>query len=169
MNRIPMLLRGMFRGDLERGNVMQVILREDVDNLGKKGDQVDVARGYARNFLLPKRLAMEVNQNNLRMIEKEKKVLLAKLHKEKEEAEQLAEHIRSVQLTFRRKVHGDELYGSVSSGDIADALEKKGFSIEKRKVALDDPIKTLGEFDVSTKLHPEVTATFKVKVEKEEE
>ena len=148
---------------------MQVILREDVDNLGKKGDTVDVARGYARNFLLPKKLAMEVNQDNLRMIEKEKKVLLAKLHAEKEEAEQLAEHVRSVHLSFRRKVHGEELYGSVSSGDISEALEKKGFSIEKRKVLLEEPIKTLGEFDVSTKLHPEVTATFKVKVEKEEE
>lgn len=148
---------------------MQVILREDVDTLGKKGDTVDVARGYARNYLLPKKLAMEVNQNNLRMIEKEKKVLLVKFHEEKEEAEQLAERIRSVHLTFRRKVHGDELYGSVSSGDITEALEKKGFSIEKRNVLLDESIRTLGEFDVSTKLHPEVTATFKVKVEKEEE
>jgi large subunit ribosomal protein L9 len=148
---------------------MQIILREDVDNLGKKGDTVDVARGYARNFLLPKKLAMEVNENNLRMIEKEKKAHLAKLHKEKEEAEQLAELVRSVELTFRRKVHGEELYGSVSSSDIVEALEKKGYEVEKRKVQLDDPIKNLGEFDVSAKLHPEVTATFKVKVEKEEE
>jgi large subunit ribosomal protein L9 len=148
---------------------MQVILREDIDDLGRKGDTVDVARGYARNYLLPKKLAMEVNQDNLRMIEKEKKILVAKLHEEKEQAEQLAEHIRSVQLTFRRKVHGEELYGSVSAGDITEALEKKGFSVEKRKIVLQEPIKTLGEFDVPTKLHPEVTATFKVKVEKEEE
>ena len=148
---------------------MQIILREDVDNLGKKGDTVDVARGYARNFLLPKKLALEVNENNLRMIAKEKKVLLVKLHEEKEEAEQLAEFVRLVQLTFRRKVHGEELYGSVSGSDIAEALEQKGYAVEKRKVQLDDPIKNLGEFDVSAKLHPEVTATFKVKVEKEEE
>ena len=148
---------------------MQLILREDVENLGKKGETVDVARGYARNYLLPKKLAMEVNANNLRMIEKEKKVNLAKLHEETEEAEQLAEHIRAVQLTFRRKVHGEELYGSVSGADITEALEQKGFTIEKRKVLLDEPIKNLGEFDVAAKLHPEVTATFKVKVEKEEE
>jgi large subunit ribosomal protein L9 len=112
---------------------------------------------------------MEVNENNIRVIEKEKKLLLAKLHKEKEEAEQLAEHIRAVQLSFRRKVHGEELYGSVSAADIIEALEQKGFKVEKRKVILDEPIKNLGEFDVATKLHPEVTATFKVKVEKEEE
>jgi large subunit ribosomal protein L9 len=148
---------------------MQIILREDVDNLGKKGDTVDVARGYARNFLLPKKLAMEVNENNLRMIEKEKKAHLAKLHQEKEEAEQLAELVRSVELTFRRKVHGEELYGSVSSSDITEALEKKGYAVEKRKIQLDDPIKNVGEFDVTAKIHPEVTATFKVKVEKEEE
>ena len=148
---------------------MQIILREDVDNLGKKGDTVDVARGEARNVRLPKKLAIEGNDNNLRMIEKEKKAYLAKLHKEQEEAEQLAELVRSVQLTFRRKVHGDELYGSVSASDIAEALEQKGYTMEKRKVQLDEPLKTLGEFDVSVKLHPEVTATFKVKVEKEEE
>jgi large subunit ribosomal protein L9 len=148
---------------------MQIILREDVENLGKKGDTVDVARGYARNFLLPKKLAMEVNENNLRMMEKEKKLLLAKLHKEKEDAEGLAGHIRAVELLFRRKVHGDELYGSVSTADIVEAMEAKGFAMDKRKIALDEPIKTLGEFDVSAKLHPEVTATFKVKVEKEEE
>ena len=89
---------------------MQLILREDVDNLGKKGDKVVVASGYARNFLLPKKLAMEINDSNLRQIEKEKKVILAKLHKEKEEAEALAAQLKSVRLTFKRKVHGGELY-----------------------------------------------------------
>lgn len=148
---------------------MQLILREDVHNLGKKGDKVVVASGYARNFLLPKKLAMEVNDSNLRQIEKEKKVVLAKLHEEKEEAEALAAQLTSVRLTFKRKVHGDELYGSVSSGDLADALEQKGYAIEKRKIVLDEPLKILGEFEVSVKVHPEVTGSIKVTVEKEEE
>lgn len=148
---------------------MQLILREDVSNLGKKGDKVEVAPGYARNYLLPKKLAMEINENNLRQMEKERKVQLVKLHEEKEEAEQLAEQIRSVRLSFSRKVHGDELYGSVSASDVVDALQVKGYVIEKRKIVLDEPIKTLGEFEISARLHPEVTCSFKVKVEKEEE
>ncbi len=148
---------------------MQLILREDVGDLGKKGDKVDVAPGYARNFLLPKKLAMEVNQNNLRQIEKEKKLLLAKLTKEKEEAEQLAAHLSSVRLVFRRKVHGEELYGSVSVTEIVEALEAKGYSLERRKLLMEDPIKALGEFTLSVKLHPEVSAPFIVVVEKEED
>lgn len=148
---------------------MQLILREDIGNLGKKGDKVEVAPGYARNYLLPKKLAMEINENNLRQMEKERKIQLVKLHEEKEEAEQLAEQIRSVQLSFSRKVHGEELYGSVSASDVVDALQVKGFVIDKRKIVLDDPIKTLGEFEISARLHPEVTGSFKIKVEKEEE
>lgn len=148
---------------------MQLILRENVDKLGKKGETVDVAPGYARNYLLPKKLAMEVNENNARQIEKEEKLLSAKLHEEKEAAEQFAGQLTSVQLFFRRKVHGEELYGSVSATDIAEALNEKGFAIEKRKIVLDEPIKTLGDFEISAKLHPDVTSSFKVKVEKEEE
>ncbi len=148
---------------------MQLILREDVANLGKKGEKIDVASGYARNYLLPKKLAMEVNDNNLRQIEKEKKVLLAKLSKEKEEAEQLAVHLASVRLSFKRKVHGEELYGSVSVTEIAEALEAKGFSVERRKILLEEPIKALGEFTISVKLHPEVSAPFSVVVDKEED
>ena len=148
---------------------MQLILREDIGNLGKKGDKVEVAPGYARNYLLPKKLAMEINENNLRQMEKERKIQLVKLHEEKEEAEQLAEQIRSVQLSFSRKVHGEELYGSVSASDVVDALQVKGFVIDKRKIVLDDPIKTLGEFEISARLHPEVTGSVKIKVEKEEE
>jgi large subunit ribosomal protein L9 len=114
---------------------------------------------------------MEVNDNNLRQIEKEKKILLAKLTKEKEEAEQLAAHMASVRLSFKRKVHGDseELYGSVSVSDIAEALEAKGFSVERRKIQLEEPIKALGEFTLSVKLHPEVSAPFSVVVDKEED
>jgi len=148
---------------------MELILREDVPNLGKKGDLVDVTRGYARNFLLPRKLAMEKNQNNLRQIEKEKKLLQVRLATEKGEAEALAARLGSLRLSFRRKVHqGSELYGSVSSGDIAEALEAKGFPVEKRRVLLDEPIKTLGEYSIALRLHPDVTVSIPVAVDKEE-
>lgn len=148
---------------------MRLILREEVDHLGQRGDIVNVARGYARNYLLPKRLAMEVNDDNLRLIEKEKKVYEAKLAKEKGEAERLAASLSAVELSFTRRVHGEgeELYGSVSPTDIAEALAEKGFTIEKRRIAV-DPIKNLGEYSVAVKLHPEVTANFPVTVEKDE-
>lgn len=150
---------------------MRLILREEIDHLGRRGDIVNVARGYARNYLLPKRLAMEVTNDNLRLIEKEKKIYEAKLAKEKVEAETLAASFSSVKLTFERKVHGegDELYGSVSPSDIAEALERQGLSVEKRKIALDHPVKNLGEYTVSIKLHPDVTASFPVTVVKDEQ
>jgi large subunit ribosomal protein L9 len=148
---------------------MQLILRENVDKLGKKGDVVDVRPGFARNFLLPRNLAMEVNDNNLRRMEKEKKLVAVKHAKEKDEAEALSTQVSGVKLSFRRKVHGEELYGSVSAGDVADALAAKGYSVERRRILLDEPIKSLGEFPVTARLHPEVSATFTVTVEKEEE
>ncbi|HLE68333.1 MAG TPA: 50S ribosomal protein L9 [Vicinamibacteria bacterium] len=150
---------------------MRLILREEVDNLGKRGQIVNVSRGFARNYLLPQRLAMEVSDNNLRLIEKETKVYEAKLAKEKEEAEVVAGALSAVKLTFRRKVHGEgqDLYGSVSLADLAEALEAKGFRLEKRKILLHEPLKTIGEFSISVKLHPEVTVSFPVVVEKEEE
>jgi len=150
---------------------MRLILREEVDNLGKRGQVVNVSRGFARNYLLPQRLAMEVSDNNLRLIEKEKKVYEVKLAKEKEEAEVVASELSAVKLTFRRKVHGDgqDLYGSVSLADLSEALEAKGFRLEKRKILLHEPLKTLGEFSVPVKLHPEVTVSFPVVVEKDEE
>lgn len=148
---------------------MELILREDVPNLGKKGDVVNVAQGYARNFLLPRKLAMEKNQNNLRQIEKERKLLQVRLATEKGEAEALAARLGALRLSFRRKVHqGSELYGSVSSGDIAEALEAKGFSVEKRRVVLEEPIKTLGEYSIALRLHPDVTVSIPVAVDKEE-
>ena len=121
--------------------------------------------------VLPQRLAMEVSDNNLRLIEKEKKIYEAKLAKEKEEAEVIARALSAVKLTFRRKVHGEgqELYGSVSLADLGEALEAKGFRLEKRKILLHEPLKTLGEFPISVKLHPEVTTSFAVLIEKEEE
>ena len=150
---------------------MRLILREEVDNLGKRGQVVNVSRGFARNYLLPQRLAMEVSDNNLRLIEKEKKVYEVKLAEEKEEAEVVARALSAVKLTFRRKVkaEGQDLYGSVSLADLAEALEGKGFRLEKRKILLHEPIKMLGEFPVSVKLHPEVTVSVPVVVEKEEE
>lgn len=148
---------------------MELILREDVPNLGKKGDVVNVAQGYARNFLLPRKLAMEKTENNLRQIEKEKKLLEIRLAREKGDAEALGARLSPLRLSFRRKVHeGTELYGSVSAGDIAEALEAKGYPVEKRRVMLDEPIKVLGEYSVSLRLHPDVTVSIPVAVEKEE-
>ena len=150
---------------------MRLILREEVDNLGQRGQIVNVSRGFARNYLLPQRLAMEVSENNLRLIEKEKKIYEARLAKEKEEAEVIARAISAVKVTFRRKVHGEgqDLYGSVSLADLSEALEARGFHLEKRKIILHEPLKTLGEFPIPVKLHPEVTTSFSVVIEKEEE
>ena len=150
---------------------MRLILREEVDHLGRRGDIVNVARGFARNYLLPKRLAMEVTNDNLRLIEKEKKIYEAKLAQEKVEAENLAASFKAVKLTFRRKVHGEEneLYGSVSPSDVAEALEQKGLPVEKRKIAISAPVKTLGEYTVTIKFHPEVSAEFPIVVERDEE
>ncbi len=148
---------------------MRLILREEVDSLGKRGQIVNVSRGFARNYLLPQQLAMEVSDSNLRLIEKEKKVYEARLAKEKDEAEVVARALSAVKLTFRRKVkaEGQDLYGSVSLADLAEALEGKGFKLEKRKILLHEPLKSLGEFPVSVKLHPEVTVSVPVIVEKE--
>ncbi len=148
---------------------MQLILRENVDKLGRRGDVVEVAPGFARNYLLPKNLAMEVNDNNLRRIEKGKKLLAVQKAKDKEEAEALGRQLSELALTFRRKVHGEELYGSVSVSDVADALEAKGYKIEKRRILLPEPLKSLGEFTVKVRLHDDITITIPVTVEKEEE
>jgi large subunit ribosomal protein L9 len=148
---------------------MRLILREEVDNLGQRGDVVNVTRGYARNFLLPKRLAMEITDDNLRQVEKERKIYEAKLAVEKVEAETLAAKYTGVKLSFERKVHGDgeALYGSVSPSDVAEALEARGLSVEKRKISISEPIKSLGEFTASIKLHPEVIVSIPVTVEKD--
>ena len=148
---------------------MQLILRENVDKLGKRGDIVEVRSGFARNFLLPRNLAMAVNDNNVRRMEKDKKLVVAKDAKEKEESEALAAQISGMKLTFRRKVHGEELYGSVSAIDVVEALAAKGYSLERRRIQLDEPIKSLGEFPVTARLHPDVSTTLTVTVAKEEE
>jgi large subunit ribosomal protein L9 len=147
---------------------MEVILREDVTKLGRRGEIVKVAEGYGRNFLLPRGLALAVTDSNKAMIAKERKAHEARLAKEKVEFEQLAERIGGLRFVAPRKVgENDVLYGSVTSGDVAEFLKGKGIEIDKRKVLLDEPVKRLGEHEVRIKLHPEVTATLKLLVSKE--
>jgi large subunit ribosomal protein L9 len=144
---------------------MEVILKEDVEKLGHRGDIVKVAEGYGRNFLLPRKLAIQANQGNKAVIEQMKAAAVRKSAKEKTGAEALAQQLNEVQLSFARKVgEKDHLFGSVTSSDIAAALEGKGFNIDRRKIHLDDPLKSLGEFHVPIKLHREVTAHVKVTV-----
>jgi large subunit ribosomal protein L9 len=147
---------------------VEVILREDVQKLGRRGDVVKVAEGYGRNYLLPRGLAMVVTDSNKAMIDKEKKAHQARLAKEKAEFESLAQRIASLRFIAPRKVgENDALYGSVTSGDVAEFLKAKGIEIDKRKVQLEDPIKKLGEHEVGIKLHPEVVASLKLLVTKE--
>jgi len=148
---------------------MEVILREDVSNLGHRGDVVKVADGYGRNFLLPKNLAMEATAANKAVIEQMKSAAVRRSAKEKAEAEQLVTQLNSVALTFERKVgEGDHLFGSVTSSDIAQELTAKGFNVDRRKIQLDEPLKSTGEFHVPVKLHREVTAHIAVTVKGEE-
>jgi large subunit ribosomal protein L9 len=147
---------------------MELILREDVDKLGRRGDVVKVTDGFARNYLLPRGLGMAVNVANKAMIEKERKAVEARLAKEKSEFEALAARIGGLRFVAPRKVgDNDVLYGSVTSGDIAEFLKAKGIEIDKRKVQLEEPIKALGEHEVKVKLHPEVLASLKLLVTKE--
>ena len=147
---------------------MELILRQDVDKLGRRGEVVKVAEGFARNYLLPRGLGMPVTVTNKAMIEKEKKAHEARLAKEKAEFESLAARIGGLRFVAPRKVGENEvLYGSVTGGDIADFLKAKGIELDKRKVLLDEPIKTLGEHEVKVKLHPEVLASLKLLVTKE--
>ena len=144
---------------------MEVILREHVDNLGRRGDVVKVAEGYARNYLLPRKLALAVTEGNKRQIEREKKVAEVRDAEEKQQADALAQRLTQTEIEIARRVgENDTLYGSVTSADIAHALEAKGFTVEKRKITLAEPLKALGEFTVPVKIHREVTAQVKVKV-----
>ncbi|MBV8113963.1 MAG: 50S ribosomal protein L9 [Silvibacterium sp.] len=148
---------------------MEVILKEDINNLGHRGDVVKVADGYGRNFLLPKKLAMEATSANKAVIEQMKASAIRKSAKEKSEAEALVGQLNNVSLVFERKVgEHDQLFGSVTSADIAHALETKGFNIDRRKVHLEDPLKQLGEFHIPVKLHREVTAHVAVTVKADE-
>jgi large subunit ribosomal protein L9 len=147
---------------------MEVILRETVDNLGKRGEIVKVADGYARNYLLPRKLALPATEGNKKHVERERKIVEVRESQEKDQAEAIAARISAVDISIPRRVGETEaLYGSVTSADIADYLKAKGFEIDRRKLILPEPIKTLGEHDVPLKLHREVTVPLKVKVVKE--
>ena len=144
---------------------MEVILREDVEKLGGRGEVVKVAAGYARNFLLPKRLAVAATESNRKIVEQEKQAYLKREAKAQGESEDLAKLIQGQVITITQKAgENDHLFGSVTSKDIADALEQKGFNIDRRKIHLEEPIKTLGEFEVPVRLHRAVTANVKVHV-----
>jgi len=144
---------------------MEVILKEDVLKLGHRGDVIKVADGYGRNYLLPGKLAIEANAANKAVIEQMKASAVRKSAKEKTQSEELAKLMDAVELTFERKVgENDHLFGSVTSGDIAHQLEAKGYSVDRRKIALEEPLKQLGEFHVPVKLHRDVTAHVKVTI-----
>lgn len=146
---------------------MDVILREHIENLGSRGDVVKVAPGYARNYLLPRKLALLVTGENRRQIERERKVVEAHELAERHDAEGIAARMAQVECVFERRVgEHDTLYGSVTAADIAEALTARQFDIDKRKVHLPEPLKQLGEFAVPVKLHHDVTAQVKVRVAK---
>jgi large subunit ribosomal protein L9 len=144
---------------------MEVILKEDVANLGHRGDLVKVADGYGRNFLLPRKLALQATLANKAVVEQMKSAAARRSATEKAQAEELVIKLEPVVLSFTRKSgEAGHLFGSVTSSDIAGGLEAKGFEVDRRKIQLDEPLKSLGEFSVAIKLHREVTAHVKVKV-----
>ncbi|MFZ0661753.1 MAG: 50S ribosomal protein L9 [Acidobacteriaceae bacterium] len=148
---------------------MEVILKEDINKLGHRGDVVKVADGYGRNYLLPQKLALQATAANKSVIEQMKASAVRRSAKEKAEAEVLVGQLNTLALVFERKVgESDHLFGSVTSADIAQQLEAKGFNIDRRKVQLDEPLKQLGEFHIPVKLHREVTAHVAVTVKGEE-
>jgi len=148
---------------------MEVLLREDIENLGTRGQIVRVRAGYGRNYLLPRKLAVEATPGNIKLIEQEKKALLKREARERETAQAQAAEFGTLTLEFARKVgEHNILYGSVTALDIAEALQAKGYEIDRKKVLLKDPIKEPGEYDVPVKLHRDVTVEIKVLVTKEE-
>ena len=147
---------------------MKLILREDVENLGKGGDLVDVKPGYGRNFLLPRGLAVTANPRNVRELEHQKAVASAKAAKLKASAEAVAKRLAETPVVLRRKAgEQDKLFGSVTASDIAEALAARGLQLDRRSIDLAEPIKTIGDFEVPVKLHHEVVGKAKVKVEAE--
>src|SRR6202035_4430331 len=158
---------GLLKYDKEEDS-MQIILQEDVEKLGTRGEVVEVAPGYARNYLLPHKLALEASPANIKRLEKIRVTLSKRTATEKDDAEQQAALLNNVILKFARKAgETDQLFGSVTSGDLSEALKAQGFEIDKRRIALDEPIKILGESLVTVKLVHGVTAQFIAVVEKE--
>ena len=149
---------------------MLVILKEDVDNLGKMGDTVDVARGYARNYLIPKNLVIEANKKNLKKLEHEKKLITEKAAKLFKQAEATAQLLEEQTLVFEVLAgEEDKIFGSVTVKDVGDALKEKGFDVDRRKISLEDHIKRLGSYEAAIKLRPELTAKVKLEVVKKED
>ncbi len=148
---------------------MKVILTENIPNLGHIGKIVSVADGYARNYLLPKRLALKATGKNVKQLEHEKMMLAQKREKVRKELLSTAEKLNELRLHFQRKVvEEDKLYGSVSVTDIHKALSEKGFELDRRIIQLDQPIKQLGEFEARVKMDPEIVSTVKIVVERDE-
>ena len=148
---------------------MKVILTTEIDTLGLEGDTVNVAKGYARNYLIPKGFALEANTQNIKMMELQRKKIDERRLKAKESAEQVRDIIKEKVITITQKAgEEDKLYGSVTTMDIAEAMEEAGISIDRRKIVLDKPIKSLGEYNVTIKLHPKVAGKIKVVVAAEE-
>lgn len=144
---------------------MKVFLREDVKNLGKIGDVVNVSDGYARNFLFPKKLAVEANTKNIKEFEHNKRVIHERAAKIKDSSKATADKLAALAIVIKAKAGEEEkLFGSVTTMDIAEALKAEGFEIDKKKISLEEPIKRLGEYSVEVKIHPEVSATVKVQV-----
>ena len=144
---------------------MEVILREHVDNLGRRGEVVKVANGYARNFLLPRKLALLVTEGNKRHVERERAKFDAKEAEDREAAQRVADRMSGVEIVIARRVgETAALYGSVTTTDIAEALAAKGYEIDRRKLQLAEAIKRIGDYDIPVKLHRDVTATLKVRV-----
>ncbi|HLJ47696.1 MAG TPA: 50S ribosomal protein L9 [Bryobacteraceae bacterium] len=148
---------------------MEVILREDVEKLGNRGQVVKVASGYARNFLLPKRLAVAATEANKKIVEQERQAALRREAKEASDATELGKLVESVSITIAQKAgENDQLFGSVTAKDISESLEKQGYQIDRRKIQLADPIKTLGDFKVPVRLHRDVTVEVTVHVVRED-
>ena len=147
---------------------MEIILQEDVEKLGNRGQVVTVKDGYARNYLLPRKLAIAANPSNMKRLEKMRAAFAKKEATERESAQQQAAQLATVKLALSRKAgENDQLFGSVTAGDIADALKAQGYEIDKRKIQLTDAIKTVGEFSVTLKLYRDVTATVQLAVSRE--
>ena len=147
---------------------MEVILREFVEKLGKRGEVVKVSDGYARNYLLPRKLALPATDGNKKHVERERKIMETREADEKSQAEALAARLAAIDIRIARRVGDtDQLYGSVTAADITEFLKAKGFDIDRRKLILPEAIKSIGEYDVPLKLHREVTVPLKVRVVKE--
>ncbi|HEV2298219.1 MAG TPA: 50S ribosomal protein L9 [Candidatus Acidoferrales bacterium] len=147
---------------------MEIILQEDVDKLGNRGQVVTVAEGYARNYLLPRKLAVPADKGNMKRLEKMRAAFAKKEATERESAQKLADLLATIALKLTRKAgENDQLFGSVTTADISDALAAQGYTIDKRKIQLDEPIKLVGEYPIALKLFRDVTATVKLTVERE--